>query len=418
MRRLVGWLLTAALFACVGGLLTYTWLETRAEHGEHEPAASEPSESGEPARLTHLPSGEVVVFLDEGSRRRAGIEAVALEAMTRRPELIAYGVLREDPASTFTLRAPVPGILHAGEEEWPHVGTQLDANAQVGTVAPRLSPVERADLLSRLATAHAEVEEARASLMAARASYQGKRDLNADDKMVSDRALEEAAAKVKVEEARLAGAEEAVRVYESSLTASTGPAGPLPLTVAQAGQVIQISAQPGEAVESGQILLQLGSFRSLLARIDLPAGQLLPPEQHEARIVVPGREEALAAERLAPAPSADPRTTGNSVLFRVTLSDGVLQPGIPVIAYIPLPGDPQSGFIIPRDSLVRMAGKAWAYVELEEGRYTRREVPTDVPLEKGFFVSGGFEPNRRIVARGAQLLLAEESGFQVREEEE
>ena len=34
-----------------------------------------------------------------------------LTAATRQPETVAYGVLQEDPAQTFTLRAPVAGVL-------------------------------------------------------------------------------------------------------------------------------------------------------------------------------------------------------------------------------------------------------------------------------------------------------------------
>jgi hypothetical protein len=38
----------------------------------------------------------------------------------------------------------------------------------------------------------------------------------------------------------------------------------------------------------------------------------------------------------------------------------------------------------------------------------RRSVPTDIPVERGFFVAKGFSPGDRVLIQGAQALLSEE----------
>lgn len=166
--------------------------------------------------------------------------------------------------------------------------------------------------------AQAEVEAATASLSAAREAFEHARVLNAEEKIVSDRALQEAEARMRAEEARLKAATETVRLLKSSLTTPTGPTAPLPRTVRRGGEVVEIPSQPGEAVESGQALLRVARFDPMVARVFLPAGEgrVSPPET--ARIVPMGEEErSLRGERIALGATVDPQAQGQVLLFRV-----------------------------------------------------------------------------------------------------
>lgn len=66
------------------------------------------------------------------------------------------------------------------------------------------------------------------------------------------------------------------------------------------------------------------------------------------------------------------------------------------------------GLVVPTSAVVWAEGKAWTYQQTDSQRFTRRAVATDIPVEKGFFVTRGLSPGVRVVSQGAQALLSEE----------
>jgi hypothetical protein len=66
------------------------------------------------------------------------------------------------------------------------------------------------------------------------------------------------------------------------------------------------------------------------------------------------------------------------------------------------------GVVIPASAVIWAEGKAWVYAQVSSDQFTRRFVPTDVPVDNGFFVGEGFPSGDRVVIVGAQALLSEE----------
>ena len=74
-----------------------------------------------------------------------------------------------------------------------------------------------------------------------------------------------------------------------------------------------------------------------------------------------------------------------------------------------LPAGPEMpGVIIPASAVVWSGGTAWVFVAGGKDRFFRREIPTDAPVENGWFVVKALSPGDRIVTGGAQVLLSEE----------
>ena len=266
MRQLFVWVLSAVLFAAMGGLGMWFFVTGETDHEEHGPPATE-SAPAEIPPVSRDETGAVVLHLDEATQKRVGLQITLLPAATDQPEVVAYGAVQEDPAQSFTLRAPLPGTLMASKDGgWPQIGQQVAAGATVGALAPRLGPVEQADLMAKLAAAQADEQEARASLDSLRLSLESKRKLNAEQKIVSDQVLQEAEAKAKGEEARLRGAQETVKVLQAS-AAGLALTQTVPLVVGKAGRVLEVMAQPGEAVEGGLALVRLASTDRLVAKV-------------------------------------------------------------------------------------------------------------------------------------------------------
>lgn len=407
MRRLLRWACGIALLAAV--LAASLW---RLRHRRAEAGASEPARAA--ARIERNGAGETVIRLSPETLERAGIREESLPAAQLDPEVIAYGRLQEDPAAVFVLRAPVAGTLRASEgRNWPAVGDLLEDGAVAGQVEPRLAPSERIALMERLAAARAEAVSAQAALSAAKAAYERARTLHADNQNVSERALQEAQARFQTEQARAAGAGETVRVLEQSVA---GPAA-TPLPLARGGQVVEVLAQPGEAVESGQPLLRVARFEQLLARVEAPAGEPVLSGAASARIVVLSHEErSLVGERVALAVT-DPVTQGQTFLFRLHPGGLPLRPGMAVTAYLRAPGARRQGVIVPRSAVVHAEGRFWVYVRTAEGALARRAVTLERALARGWFVPAAVAPGDRVVTQGAQALLSEEYKSQIGGEE-
>lgn len=363
----------------------------------------------EPKRISHDEAGNTVLKLDKETQERAALKVEEIAEATLPSEIAAYGRFIEDPSSSFTLRAPVAGIVRkAADREWPALSEKIGERVVVGMLQPRFSPLERVDLQGRLTTAQAEIASATASLEAAKASYERLKVLNADNKTASDRQLQEADAKSKAEAARLKAATETVAAIEASLGAREGATGPIPLTVERRGEVVELLARPGEAVESGQPLLRVALYDRLFARASLPAGGLAPSaaQAATARILPLGREPlVLKGERVGP---AEPQLLGDAVHYAVDAAEARLRPGMAFTAYLPLPGERAKGVILPRNAILRLEGERWVWIQTGDAQFTRREVEHARPVDAGWFVTEGFKPGEKIVVAGAQLLLSEE----------
>jgi biotin carboxyl carrier protein len=399
----VQWILGAAFAATLAA--NFIW----ALHSIRKPEEKREEKHEEAKRLTHDESGNSVLQIDKETQERTALKVEEIREASLPNEAVAYGRFLEDPSRTFTLRSPMAGVLRkAGEREWPRLGETLAAGAPLVGIQPRFSSVERLDLQSRLTTAQADVAATTASLEASRAAFDRTKTLNAAEKTASDRALQEAEARLKADTAKLKAATETASAIDASLGARAGAAGGLALSVERGGEVVELSAQPGETIESGQPVLRIATFDRLLAKAAVPSGDRIEGTVTRARILPLGREDrVLRGERILLA-AAEPQLLGETFLFSVEAGDLRLRPGMALTAFLELPGEPKRGVLLPRSALVRQGGELWAYVQAAADKFTRREVEHAVPVDAGWFVAEGFKAGEKIVVSGAQMLLSEE----------
>lgn len=253
-----------------------------------EPEEETPS----PVQLSHDSAGNAVLTMDTETRARIELTTARLERETLPSTIKAFGVLEEDPAQSFTLRSPVSGYLRSVEgTTWSGVGDRVEDGVTVAVVEPRLSPTESLDLLTRWMDARAEVDELVAEVEAARSSFENKKRLNDEGKLVSDRSMEEAELKLKSSMARLGGVKERVDALERVMPNPGRPSG-VPL-VSKGGQVVEMAASTDETVESGQALLRIAQFNVLIARASIPLGSWAPTPLPKARVAIIGKEDTV-----------------------------------------------------------------------------------------------------------------------------
>ncbi len=258
------------------------------------------------------------------------------------------------------------------------------------------------------------VEGAEARSHTARLAFERARALNADNKNVSDRAVQEAESALKAEEAQLAAACRNVAQLEAAASAEAAGTRPIPLTVARGGEVVEMLARPNETVESGQPILRVTRFDRLLARVDVAPGDVVDRAVTSTRIAVVGREgQWITGQPVSLAAAIDPATLGEGFVFRLSGAPPSLRPGTAVIAYLRAPGAAEDTVVVPYPAAVRFGGKVWVYQQLADNKFGRREIATNRSNDMGFLMTQGLKRGDRIVVRGGQLLLSEEQKSQI-----
>lgn len=414
MTRILKFMLGGVAIAVIAGALIWSFLANRAELAA-EAQSDQPIASA--SRVSKSASGDTIVKFTAEMQQRLDIRIEAVAAATKPREIVAYGHLEEDPSRSFVSRAPVSGTAHeAPGHRWPDLGQTVADGTTLGSIEPRLAPADRITLGDRLSSARAEAESGQAALAAAQAALTRDRTLNADDKNVADRVVQEAEAKVAAEQARVTAADRSIRLIESSLTSMSSAA--VPLELDRGGQVVEVLVHPGESIEAGQPMVRVTRFDRLLARVDVPAGDVAAGNIVAANIVPLGYENRpIRGERISLAAAVDPKTQGQPFLFRVPDPSFTLRPGLSVTAYLEVPGAPRKGVVVPRAAVVRQSGKTWVYVQTAADQFVRREVNLEDPTAEGWFTRS-LSPGDRVASTGAQALLSEEFKSQIQVGEE
>jgi biotin carboxyl carrier protein len=209
--------------------------------------------------------------------------------------LTVYGRVVPNPKATYEVRSAFPGTLKKGPNGWVALGQQLKAGATVGYVSIRLDPQVRLDFQNKLQEATKQQEgavETRKILEARVKRFQGA------PQSVPPRELEDALVALAEAKTKEAVARAAVQVWTRALAEIDRPGNGTrspwikALKAPAAGEVTELTAQPGTAVDAGGLVLRVVDFRRLLVRLDFP---------QEALAQGPPRTVELQADRTPPA---------------------------------------------------------------------------------------------------------------------
>jgi hypothetical protein len=233
--------------------------------------------------------------------------------------------------------------------------------------------------LTRLEKARAEMEVAQQESERLRALYQ-------DNQNASQRALQSAQGRLRSVQADAQEAQQELALEAAALRQSWG----------------DVIAK--WVVDDPPPLDRVFDQREFFVQVTLPQGEVsTAPEA--ITLEVSGSSPA-PAKLISFFPRVDPRIQGMPFLY-VTPNHPGLAPGRTLVARLPV-GRLRRGVLVPRPAIVWWQGNAWAYQQTAPGRFVRCQVPSDMPLAKGLFVSRGLSARDWIVVRGAQALFSEE----------
>lgn len=306
-------------------------------------AEREGREHGKPTETAPQPPAATALALGETSVRMGGIVAAPLQPVSHRREVQALGVV--------------------------------------------LPVLELNDLHNNHAAAKAQAEAAQATADASRKEYARLRALNADERNVSDKALQTAEALWRSDEARQKMTAEALLTVEQNARQQWGP------RLADA------------IVNNASLFRRLAAQQDALVQVTL-SGSYLSSLPQTIRLQSPGGGFAEAS-LISLAPRTDPRFQGQSLFYSAPAQKAGLVPGMNVSAYLPA-GPEEHGHLVPETAVVWWQGKAWVYLEESKGHYVKQELPASGSVADGWFVPEQFAEDKPVVVTGAQLLLSEE----------
>ena len=307
--------------------------------GRHGADTEQPIQA--PQRVT-TQNGEPVMTLDTAAQRKSGITTARLANARHSQPLRAFG-------------------------------TVLDLQALT-------------DLSNNSANARAQVDAARAKLVASQTAFERAQNLYKDQQNMSAAQVQAAEATFRTDQAGLASAQSQLHTLAVGAQLNWGP------TLSQA------------LLRGTPLLTRLMASRDVLVQVTLRPDQMLTQPPASAWVELDdGSRRPL--EFVSAATKTDPRIQGESFFFTAPATD--LLPGMSVVAFVPTTRIFE-GVVVPPSAIVWAQGGAWAYFRTGPNTFARRAVPTDLPAPAGGYVMQGQTDNAEVVVQGAQMLFSEE----------
>lgn len=241
-------------------------------------------------------------------------------------------------------------------------------------------------LSRRIVAGEADVRSAQAAAAASQQELERNRALYADDRNVSRKAVQQAEAAHRADEARLASAQAGVAEARATAGQQYGP------------KLAAWAAQPSSP-----------PFRDLASRKRVLVAVVLPDALHgepprSVHLAAPGYEGATA-RLVSPSPASDPLSAGRTYLY---LSDVPYPTGLGLEARVALADRTIEGFLVPESAVIWYGNEQWVFVQRSAEEFERRALRDPRSTRHGVFTTTTFAPGERVVTTGAELLHSEE----------
>lgn len=238
-----------------------------------------------------------------------------------------------------------------------------------------------------LAAARTNLRRDQTNLAVAQSQYQRVKKLYEQNQNMSLKAMQDAESAYRNSEAQLATDQQKAHLQLVTVRQRWGP------TVT--GWIESSAPELDAVLEQHKFLVQ----------VNFPPGQLAKPPQVVALSLL-GSSYARA-KFVSALPEVNPRIQSLSYLYSVPAKSGVAV-GMNLAAMIPV-GRLLHGSVVPLSAVVWWQGAAWAYEKTSSNGFSRRAVPTDTPVNGGYFVPVNvIPPGTKLVTTGASTLLSNE----------
>ncbi len=228
--------------------------------------------------------------------------------------------------------------------------------------------------------------------------YQRYKQLNDDDKNVSDKALQEAQLLVINDQTHIKTTQAQLKALNDTIVAQWGR--PLATLVTQ-------HPSPGPLHD---LLMQ----KKVLVQVSFPLN-FKAPEGNSSILITPIQDEItpIRADYVSQSIQTDISNIGKTYFYSAPAD--YLRVGMRVNVVPAQASSSLKGVLVPNQAIAWHGGMAWIYVKTKPDTFLRKPVASDIELDNGWF-DNSLTPGTEVVIRGAQLLLSEEFKFQIKNE--
>lgn len=319
----------------------------------------------------------------------------------------AAGEIRPVAGKEARLTAPAAGRVSLVEPA-PLLGMPVKKGQVLATISPRVTGgTDRPTLAADVGAAEAEAQAARAQLDRAERLVAAQAG--------PAKAVEEAATRLKIAEARLAGARGRLAQFEAGATGAGGGRvfqvrapidGTLTETVAASGQGVEEGHHLFTVIDLDRVWLVAKVFEPDVPRVEGAVAAWFTIEGYDQPFSVdPSTGRLVTVGRVV-----DPSTRTVPVIFELDNTGGKLRIGN-FTKTVVATGAPRKALAIPDSAIVEDGGRAVAYVMVEGEAFERRVLQLGIRSHGWTEVIDGVAAGERIVSRGAyDIKLASASG--------
>jgi RND family efflux transporter MFP subunit len=281
-------------------------------------------------------------------------------------------------------------------------GKIIERKVDVGT------PVKKGQVIARLdaADAHlnasaalADVHAVEADQALAAAEVLRQRQLFAK-KFISASALDIRVAELKKTSARLAQVQAKANI-SANQTQYTN------LTADRDGVVTLIHAEPGQVIETGEVVVKIADTQELDVVVDVPESRMAEVKLNAAVTLKmwADRQKSYIGMVREIAPKADSGTRTFNVRVTIKDADDSVKLGMTAGVKFDQPPEQQSaGFLVPTSALTEINGKTIVWV-IEDDKAQPREVVAGLYREDGVAITSGLQAGDKIAIAGVHTLV-------------
>ncbi|MGR8947734.1 MAG: hypothetical protein ACU84Q_06775 [Gammaproteobacteria bacterium] len=256
------------------------------------------------------------------------------------------------------------------------------------------------DQRSRFRNVQAGLEVSRTQMNSAAVILQRLQKLNAETTNISERELQQASASLQEQKAIFNAEQIKLDNIRAEMLQRWSPI------------ITEMALQ-----ETSEIFDRLLKQEEYLVLLSLRPEQKLSSDSTFAYINRDDeRSTARQAYVISPAPFSEMNLGGETYFLRTAADQ--LRIGMRLHVWLPGTGYSGTGIGIPNEAIVWYAGKAWAYVQIDEDTFSRRSLSESHKKPGGWLVNDNFAVGDRIVVSGAQTLLSEEFKWAIPDEDD
>ncbi len=321
---------------------------------EFEDYRVEQEEEIESADRVEEKDGISIVSLSPAVQKNSGIKTATVDAMAYQDEIRSFGTVMPID-SLITTKADI---------------TNLQAQRNASVVNKKQQQVQ----------------------------YERLKALNADDKNVSDLAVQQALAALNNTNATIRSTTLQIQNLEASTKLKWG----------------SLLANAALGKQSSPLFKKLLSREHVLIQISLPFNTANPKTGDFIEVTPLNGTQPIKATYLSAAATADRNGAGKTFYYSAPASN--LRTGMRVSVQASASESSASdGIVIPSNAVVWYAGTPWAYFKQGGNQFVRKPISAETEVDAGWF-NVGFDADSQVVVQGAQLLLSEEFKYLIKNE--